>query len=35
MRRMKNERMRINEEVPTNHKEETRTVGEYREVFAH
>jgi hypothetical protein len=32
MRKMKNERLRMNEEVPENHREETRTVGEYREV---
>lgn len=32
MRKMRGERMRMNEEVPASHKEETRTVGEYREV---
>ena len=32
MRKMKSERLRMNEEVPENHREETRTVGEYREV---
>lgn len=32
MSKMKSERLRINEEVPVSHREETRTVGEYREV---
>jgi len=32
MRKMKNERLRMNEEVPVAHHEETRTFGEYREV---
>jgi len=30
MRKMKSERIRMNEEVPAQHREETRTVGEYR-----
>lgn len=32
MRKMKEERLRMREEVPESHHEETRTVGEYREV---
>jgi hypothetical protein len=32
MRKMKEERMRMDQEIPRSQKEETRTVGEYREV---
>jgi hypothetical protein len=32
MAKMRGERLRMNEEVKEAHKEETRTVGEYREV---
>ena len=32
-RKMKEERLRMREEVPESHHEETRTVGEYREVY--
>jgi hypothetical protein len=33
MRKMKEERLRMDIEVPRSQKEETRTVGEYREVL--
>ena len=32
MRRMRDQRMQMEEEVPRQQKEETRTIGEYREV---